>query len=178
MINSALVSVEIFASEEFERLMVELAPSDPNTYELIHGRILMTPPPGWPHGLYESRVVATLTNLVMARNLGLVIGSRQSFRLIEEDTVAPDVAFVPHERWAAQPASGHGQASACDSQPGGGHSHSDDDRAGSGGKQRPLCPVWGGGIWGVRSCRAEREGMGIGGRGPCGDRIGAWNRSR
>lgn len=103
MINSAFVSVETFPSEEFERLMAELPPSDPNTYELIHGRILMTSPPGWPHGLYESRVVAALTNFLMARNLGLVFGSSRGFRLTDEDTVAPDVAFVSHERWAAGP---------------------------------------------------------------------------
>ncbi|HXF06128.1 MAG TPA: Uma2 family endonuclease [Blastocatellia bacterium] len=103
MINSAFVSVETFTSEEFERLMAELPPSDPNTYELIRGRILMTPPPGWPHGLYESRVVTALTAFVQTRNLGLVFGSSQGFRLTEEDTVAPDVAFVSHERWVAGP---------------------------------------------------------------------------
>lgn len=103
MINSAFVSVETFTSEEFERLMAELPPSDPNTYELIRGRILMTPPPGWPHGLYGSRVVAALTNFVMADTLGLVFGSSQGFRLTGEDTVAPDIAFVSHERSAASP---------------------------------------------------------------------------
>jgi Uma2 family endonuclease len=40
---------------------------------------------------------------VRAHNLGRVFGSAQGFRLTDDDTVAPDAAFVSHERWAASP---------------------------------------------------------------------------
>jgi Uma2 family endonuclease len=57
MINSAFVSVETF---EFERLIELRPPSDPNSYELSDGRIVMTPFPGWPHGIYEARFVTAV----------------------------------------------------------------------------------------------------------------------
>jgi Uma2 family endonuclease len=103
MINSVFISMETFTSEEFERLMEDIPPDDPNDYELIDGRILMTPPPGWPHGEYESGIVGELRNFVKAHKLGRVFGSAQGFRLTEKDTLAPDASFVSHERWAASP---------------------------------------------------------------------------
>jgi Uma2 family endonuclease len=103
MIDTTFVSTETFTSEEFERLMADLPPDDINYYELINGRIIMTPPPGWPHGEYESGIVGELRGFARAHKLGRVFGSAQGFRLTEEDTVAPDAAFVSNERWAASP---------------------------------------------------------------------------
>ncbi|MBI3951889.1 MAG: Uma2 family endonuclease [Acidobacteria bacterium] len=104
MIETAFISTETFTSDEFERLMEDLPADDINDYELIDGRIIMTPPPGWPHGECESGIVIELGSFVKARNLGRIFGSAQGFRLTEEDTVAPDAAFVSNERWAASPA--------------------------------------------------------------------------
>ncbi|RMG49581.1 MAG: Uma2 family endonuclease [Acidobacteria bacterium] len=103
MIETAFVSIETFTSEEFERLMADLPANDPNTYELIDGRIIMTPPAGWPHGRYEAHIVSKLAQFVESCNLGLVFGSSQGFRLTEKDTVAPDAAYVSNQRWAESP---------------------------------------------------------------------------
>lgn len=103
MIETAFVSIETFTSEEFERLMADLPANDPNTYELIDGRIIMTPPAGWPHGEYESGIVAALRDFVTTHQLGRVFGSSQGFRLTEKDTVAPDAAYVSNQRWAESP---------------------------------------------------------------------------
>ena len=72
-------------------------------YELLHGRIVMSPPAGYPHGKVESLLNFRLTGFVLERALGEVFGSSQGFELPTGDTVEPDLAFVSAARWAAAP---------------------------------------------------------------------------
>ncbi len=76
---------------------------DPNRYELLNGRIIMTPPAGYPHGSVESRVVRLLATYATDRDLGEVLGSSQGFELPSGSTVAPDASFVSKPRWAVMP---------------------------------------------------------------------------
>jgi Uma2 family endonuclease len=76
---------------------------DDRRSELLNGRIVMTPPAGYPHGLIEARLVHVVSSVVRERRLGDVFGSSQGFALPSGDTVEPDVSFVSKERWAAAP---------------------------------------------------------------------------
>lgn len=80
-----------------------------NRFELLNGRVVMTPPAGHPHGEIEANVVARLHAFVRERGLGRVFGSSQGFDLPTGDTLEPDVAFVSTERWQAAPAPQAGQ---------------------------------------------------------------------
>lgn len=97
-------SVDTFTPEEFGRWVEERqARGDTHRYELLHGRIVMTPPAGWPHGEVESALCAALRAFVRAGRLGRVFGSSQGFELPSGEIVEPDVSFVSAERWDAAP---------------------------------------------------------------------------
>lgn len=93
---------------------VEARPAhDDHHYELLSGRIVMTPPAGWPHGNVEARLVTRMMLAAQRRTdgagdegpeSGLVFGSSQGFELPTGDTVEPDACYVSRERWRAAPA--------------------------------------------------------------------------
>src|SRR5689334_6370659 len=58
--DTAFRSEERFTQEEFWDWLETLPDSAVGRYELINGRIVVTPPAGWPHGLLE----ATLCRIV------------------------------------------------------------------------------------------------------------------
>ena len=98
-------SIETFTQPEFETLVAERSRvGDVHHYELLNGRVVMTPPAGYPHGGVEATLLRIIGSFVHARRLGRVFGSSQGFELPSGDTVEPDVAFVSHERWNAGPA--------------------------------------------------------------------------
>jgi Uma2 family endonuclease len=101
--DTAFVSSEIFAQEAFRRWLLHRPASDPHGYELIRGRIVMTPPAGWPHGQVEARIVSTLTAFVDPRGPGIVLGSSAGYELPSGDTVKLDVSFISQGRLAAGP---------------------------------------------------------------------------
>lgn len=76
---------------------------DPNRYELLNGRIIMTPPAGYPHGSIESRVVSLLSSFAAAHDAGEVLGSSQGIELPSGSMVAPDACLVSRDRWNAMP---------------------------------------------------------------------------
>ena len=80
------------------------AAGDTGHYELLNGRVVMSPPAGYPHGEVGSNVQRLLASFVWERKLGRVFDSSQGFELPSGDMVEPDHAFVSHERWAAAPA--------------------------------------------------------------------------
>jgi Uma2 family endonuclease len=97
-------SVQTFSAAEFEQFVAQReSQGDVHHYELLHGRIVMNPPAGWPHGLVDNEFGARLREFVRARRLGLVFGSSQGFHLPSGDIVEPDTAFVSHPRWEAGP---------------------------------------------------------------------------
>ncbi len=89
-------------------------PHDEHHYEPLSGRIVMTPPAGWPHGNVEARLVARISAAAAPHALGgseqgLVFGSSQGFELPTGDTVEPDASYVSRERWRAAPTPEHGK---------------------------------------------------------------------
>jgi Uma2 family endonuclease len=82
---------------------------DPGHYELLNGKVVMSPPAGYPHGEIGSNVQGLLRDFVRPRKLGKLFDSSQGFELPSGDIVEPDHAFVSNERWAAAPAPVPGQ---------------------------------------------------------------------
>lgn len=94
---------------EFRAWLDQRPPSDLGHYELLNGRIVVSPPAGWPHGRIGARVVALLDRHVASQQLGEVLDSSTGFDLPSGDTLEPDAAFVSSARWNAAPAPVFGQ---------------------------------------------------------------------
>lgn len=78
-------------------------------FELLNGRIVMTPPAGYPHGSVTLNLASRLREHVKSRDLGHVFESSQGYELPSSDTVGPDVSFISTETWARGPAPVEGQ---------------------------------------------------------------------
>lgn len=107
--QTAFRSEETFTQREFRRWLDERPRSDINHYELLNGRIVMTPPTTWPHGGIEATLVRLIGEHVERLKLGLVLGSSTGYELLSGDTVEPDVSYISAERLAAGPAPQSGQ---------------------------------------------------------------------
>ena len=109
MPQTAFVSTETFTQDEFEAWLADLPSGDVNHYELINGRVVMSPPAGWPHGNIEARIVRALSNCTALHHLGEVVGSSAGYRLPSGDTLEPDVSFISFARLQAGPAPRRGK---------------------------------------------------------------------
>jgi Uma2 family endonuclease len=107
--ETAFRSEETFTQEEFWDWLQERPSSDLHHYELIGGRIVMTPPAGYPHGGIGSRLVRRLANFVEPRDLGVVFDASTGYDLPSGDTLEPDVSYVSRERLAAGPSPRRGR---------------------------------------------------------------------
>jgi Uma2 family endonuclease len=101
-------STTFSTQEDFARWVVKRA-IEPNRYELLNGRIVMTPPAGYPHGEVEGNIVYRLRAFVGDTMTGKVFGSSQGFELPSGDTVAGDASYVSTERWDAAPQPEYGK---------------------------------------------------------------------
>lgn len=104
VVDTVFRSEERFTQQEFFEWLQRRPASDVNHYELIHGRIVMSPPAGWPHGSLEVRIASRLFSVVEAHDLGVVQGSSAGYDLPSGDTLEPDVSFMSKARFAAGPA--------------------------------------------------------------------------
>jgi Uma2 family endonuclease len=103
MAETAFQSEESFTQREFWEWVNDRPRSDLNHYELINGRIVMTPPAGWPHGGIGSNLNVLLGTHVRAGKLGRLFDASTGFELPSGDTVEPDVSFISVARLAAGP---------------------------------------------------------------------------
>jgi Uma2 family endonuclease len=101
--ETAFHSDERFDQKQFRRWLDARPASDINHYELINGRIVMTPPAGWPHGGVEAVIVSSLTRHVQNGKLGVVLGSSAGYDLPSGDTLEPGVSFISAKRFSAGP---------------------------------------------------------------------------
>lgn len=101
--ETAFRSDDTFTQVEFRRWLDDRR-DDLNRYELLNGRIVMTPPARYPHGDIEAVLVMFLASHVRAAKLGTVRGSSAGYDLPSGDTLEPDVSFVSTERQALSPA--------------------------------------------------------------------------
>ena len=102
--QTAFRSEEQFTQAEFFDWLQEQPSSDINHYELLGGRIVMTPPAGFPHGAIEASLCQALGQHIRSRELGIVNGSSAGYDLPSGDTVEPNVSFISPATLAAGPA--------------------------------------------------------------------------
>lgn len=97
-------SVETFDADElFDFVQDEEARGSLYHYELLDGRIHMTPPAGGTHSVAQGNLFAAVRRFVDDHKLGRVYGSSAGYRLTSRDVVEPDIAFVSNERHAKMP---------------------------------------------------------------------------
>jgi Uma2 family endonuclease len=108
VMETAFRSEERFSQQRFWRWTCGRPGDDRARYELVGGRIVMTPPPGWPHGAVDTQVITLLNRHVQVANLGIVL-TNTDFELPSGDTLVPDVAFIATERFVAGPAPRRGR---------------------------------------------------------------------
>lgn len=102
-LETSFISERRFTQPQFTRWLLARPSHDINHYELIDGRIVMTPPAGWPHGKTENRTQVKLSAHVDRNGLGVVLGSSTGYDLPTGDTVEPDVSFISTERLKSGP---------------------------------------------------------------------------
>lgn len=93
-------SIDTMTQAEFAAWAERRAAVSDERCELLNGRVVMTPPAGYPHGLVGGRILQALAGAA-AGGHWLVFDSSQGFELPSGDTVEPDVAFIARERWDA-----------------------------------------------------------------------------
>ncbi|MFM8412759.1 MAG: Uma2 family endonuclease [Alphaproteobacteria bacterium] len=100
-IEASFRSEESFTQSGFRSWLDTLPPDATGRFELLRGRIVVSPPTRARHGLVEVSVATILNLHVRARGLGLVFGPSTGFELPSGDTLQPDASFVSNARWKA-----------------------------------------------------------------------------
>jgi len=105
--ETAFRSEERFTRDQFAAWLDCLPASAVGFYELIDGRIVVTPPARWPHGIVESTLSRLIGAHVARLALGRVFGSSTGYDLRvgprRRDVLEPDLSFIARERWRAGP---------------------------------------------------------------------------
>src|SRR5438445_261177 len=96
----AFESTRTLTQEEFAAWVAARWRGDLNHYELLDGKVVMTPPAGYPQGAIAAALGGILEPFVRQRKLGKCFDSSQGFELPSGDTGEPDHRFVSSERWA------------------------------------------------------------------------------
>jgi len=96
----AFESTTTLSQEEFSE-WVSHQSWDLNHYELLNGRVVMTPPARDPHARVEVRLARIVGSFVHDRGLGECLGSSQGIELPSGDTLQPDFSFVSSARRSA-----------------------------------------------------------------------------
>jgi Uma2 family endonuclease len=99
--QTAFRSEERFTQAQFCEWLREYGRLAPGRYELIGGRIVMTPPAGFPHSNVIVALVSILHRHVAELGLGQVLESSAGYELPSGDTLAPDASFISNARLAA-----------------------------------------------------------------------------
>jgi len=86
----AFESTRTLNQEEFASWVAARWRGDLNHYELLDGRVVMTPLAGYPRGAIEAALGGILEPFVRKRALDRSFGSSQGFELPSGDTVEPD----------------------------------------------------------------------------------------
>ena len=96
-------SEQRLTQQEFFDWVQRLPGGDVHHYELIHGRIVMTPPANFIHGGIGAELARRLGNHAKSHGLGRVFDASTGYDLPSGDTLEPDVSFVSKERLASAP---------------------------------------------------------------------------
>lgn len=82
----------VYTYEDY-RLLPEGAP-----YQLIGGRLIMTPSPSTYHQIISMRLEVKIANLVMEKDLGIVLNAPIDVYFVETETYQPDIIFISKDR--------------------------------------------------------------------------------
>jgi Uma2 family endonuclease len=88
---------------QFRAWLDERPDSDLGYYELLNGRIVVSPPARWPHGRIGIRVAHLLEEYSRRHRVGFAFDSSTGFDLPSGDTLEPDASIVTTARWNAAP---------------------------------------------------------------------------
>jgi Uma2 family endonuclease len=102
-VETAFRSDERFTQEQFWDWLDTVPATDLHRYELLGGRIVMTPPAGWGHGYIEANLGMLISLHVRERGLGRTLGSSAGYDLPTGDTLEPDFSYISTERWGPGP---------------------------------------------------------------------------
>ena len=94
---------------EFRAWLDEQPDGGRGHYELLNGRIVVSPPAGWPHGQIAVNVTLALRHYADRHRVGRVFDSSTGFDLPTGDTLEPDGSLVTTARWSSAPAPVLGQ---------------------------------------------------------------------
>lgn len=94
-------SDESFTLRTFRRWVDSRPMSDVNHYELVRGRIVMSPPAGWTHASLGALIVGLLGAHVRRHRLGKVFDASLGYVLPSGDVLEPDASFVSARRFEA-----------------------------------------------------------------------------
>lgn len=76
----------------------EVLPDDGNRYEIIDGRLEVTPAPSFRHQSVSRDLLVSLVNWVRPRRLGEVFAAPADVQLAFDAIVQPDLLFISSER--------------------------------------------------------------------------------
>jgi Uma2 family endonuclease len=76
--------------------MVRRLPDDGNTYEVVHGELLVTPAPRPWHEIVAARLLIAVSEYLRREPIGLAFGSRSDLSWgLDDVLVSPDLFVVP-----------------------------------------------------------------------------------
>lgn len=107
--ETSFISTETFTQKKFKHWVENRLMGDLNHYELVAGKIVMTPPAAWEHAEIEAKVIRIFGDFVAKQNLGKVFGSSAGYELPSGDTLEPHASFISRERWSKGPQPRRGQ---------------------------------------------------------------------
>jgi Uma2 family endonuclease len=80
--------------KRWARADLDRLPDDGNTYEVVHGELFVTPPPGAPHQWIAMRLTRLLVPYVLQKSIGDVHVPRTPV-IFEDSQVEPDLMVLP-----------------------------------------------------------------------------------
>jgi Uma2 family endonuclease len=87
----------VIESREWTEEALMALPRDGRKYELLGGRLLVSPT-GFQHGYIAVRLTTAMQEFGLRHRLGVVVDSSTGFRLKNGDCLSPDLSFVRKER--------------------------------------------------------------------------------
>jgi Uma2 family endonuclease len=102
-VEAAFQSEETYTQAEFWEWVQQRPHWDLNRYELLRGRIVVSPPARPRHGVSNVRLGGLLEAFVHHRDLGYAFDSSVGYEMPSGDTLQPDVSFISRERLASAP---------------------------------------------------------------------------
>ena len=93
MSGAVQMAQKVWTEEDLQAL-----PDDGYVYEVVDGRLIMSPKNNFFHERICMRLSSALNAFVTERRLGVVLGSSAGFWMRNQNCRAPDISFIPLSR--------------------------------------------------------------------------------